>query len=99
MDEIRKQMKGIPGASIEVAQEDGGPPTDPPVNIEVVGDNFEEISKVATQLSNYLDTNQVYGIENLHMDVDLNSPEITINIDREKAMMEGLSTGQIGNEI
>ena len=99
MDSIRAQMKGIPGASIEVAQEDGGPPTDPPVNIEVTGDNFEEISKVATQLSNYLDTNQIYGIENLHMDVDLNSPEITINIDREKAMMEGLSTGQIGSEI
>jgi multidrug efflux pump subunit AcrB len=33
------------------------------------------------------------------MDVDLNSPEITIVIDREKAMMEGLSTGQIGMEI
>jgi hypothetical protein len=27
-------MNGIPGAS-EVAQEDGGPPTDPPVNIEI----------------------------------------------------------------
>ena len=24
MDQIREQMKGIPGASIEVAQEDGG---------------------------------------------------------------------------
>jgi multidrug efflux pump len=99
MDEIRKQMVGVPGASIEVAQEDGGPPTDPPVNIEIIGDSFEEISKVASSLSNYLDTNQVYGIENLRMDVDLNSPEITVNVDREKAMMEGLSTGQIGMEI
>ncbi len=99
LDSIRANMGGIPGASIEVAQEDGGPPTDPPVNIEIVGDQFEEISAVATQLSNYLDTNQVYGIENLKMDVDLNSPEITVNIDREKAMLEGLSTGQIGMEI
>lgn len=99
MDSIRARMNGIPGASIEVAQEDGGPPTDPPVNIEIVGDKFEEISKVASQLSAYLDTNQVYGIENLKMDVDLSSPEITINIDREKAMMEGLSTGQIGMEV
>ncbi len=99
LDEIRSRMNGIPGASIEVAQEDGGPPTDPPVNIEIVGDQFEQIAKVATSLSNYLDTNQVYGIENLRMDVDLNSPEITVNIDREKAMMEGLSTGQIGMEI
>jgi multidrug efflux pump len=99
MDEIRKQMVGVPGASIEVAQEDGGPPTDPPVNIEIIGDSYEEIAKVASSLSNYLDTNQVYGIENLRMDVDLNSPEITVNVDREKAMMEGLSTGQIGMEI
>ncbi len=99
MDSIRANMGGIPGASIEVAQEDGGPPTDPPVNIEIVGDKFEEISKVATQLSNFLDTNQVFGIENLKMDVDLNSPEITVLVDREKAMLEGLSTGQIGMEI
>lgn len=99
MDSIRANMGGIPGASIEVAQEDGGPPTEPPVNIEVSGDDFEAIAKVATQLSNYLDTNQVYGVENLRMDVDLNSPEITIVVDREKAMMEGVSTGQIGMEI
>jgi multidrug efflux pump len=99
MDGIREAVKGIPGASIEVAQEDGGPPTDPPVNIEISGDNFTEIAKVATSLSNYLDTNQVNGIENLVMDVDLSNPEININVDREKAMLEGVYTGQIGREI
>jgi multidrug efflux pump subunit AcrB len=99
LEAIRKEMVGIPGASIEVAQEGGGPPTDPPVNIEITGDEYEDISRVAGSLSNYLDTNQIYGIENLKMDVDLNSPEITVNVDREKAMMAGLSTGQIGMEI
>jgi multidrug efflux pump subunit AcrB len=96
---IREAVQGIPGASVEVAQEDGGPPTDPPVNIEVQGDNFESIAAIATQLYNFLDTNKVNGIENLQADVDLNNPEITINVDREKAMFEGLSTGQIGMEI
>jgi multidrug efflux pump subunit AcrB len=99
MDQIREALQGIPGASIEVAQEDGGPPTDPPVNVEISGDNFENISKTATELLNFLDTNRVNGIENLQSDVDLNNPEITINVDREKAMLEGLSTGQIGMEI
>ena len=99
LDAIRAQMKGIPGATIEVTQEDAGPPTDPPVNIEIVGDKFEEIAAVATQLNNYLDTNRVDGVEGIKPDVDLNSPEITIKVDREKAMMEGLSTGQIGMEI
>ena len=99
MDEIRKQVKGIPGTSVEVAQEEGGPPTEPPVNIEVTGDNFASIAATATQLLNYLDTNRINGIENLQADVDLNNPEITINVDREKAMLEGLSSGQIGMEI
>jgi len=99
MDQIREVVKGIPGTSVEVAQEDGGPPTDPPVNIEVVGDNFENISSVATSLYNFLDTNKVNGIENLQADVDLYNPEITINVDREKAMFEGISTSQIGMEI
>jgi multidrug efflux pump len=98
-DAIRDAVQGIPGASIEVAQEDGGPPTDPPVNIEVAGDNFESIASVAKQLFNFLDTNRVNGIENLQPDVDLNSPEITIVVDRAKATMEGISTAQAGMEI
>jgi multidrug efflux pump subunit AcrB len=99
LDSIRLAMTGIPGASIVVDKEEGGPPTDPPVNIEIQGDEYEEIAKVATQLSQFLDTNRVYGIENLKMDVDFNSPEILVKIDRERAMLEGLSTGQIGMEI
>ncbi len=99
MDQIRETVQGIPGASVEVAQEDGGPPTDPPVNVEVQGDNFESIAAVAKQLYNFLDTNKVKGIENLQADVDLNNPEITVNVDREKAMFEGLSTGQVGMEL
>ncbi len=99
LDSIRAMMVGIPGASIQVNQEGSGPPTDPPVNIEIVGDEYDQIAKVATSLSNYLDNNPINGIENLHTDVDLNSPEITVNIDREKAMAQGLSTGQIGMEI
>jgi multidrug efflux pump subunit AcrB len=94
-----KQTKGLPGVSVEVAQEDGGPPTDPPVNIEIVGDDFDKLSKTASQLLQYLDTNRVNGIENLQADIDLSNPEISINVDREKAMLEGLSTAQIGMEI
>jgi len=99
MEAIREQVKGIPGASIEVAQEEGGPPTEPPVNIEVIGDNFENIAKTASQLFNYLDTNRIFGIENLQPDVDLSNPEITIHVDRERAMLEGLSSAQIGMEV
>jgi multidrug efflux pump len=99
LDEIREAVQGIPGAEIAVNQEEGGPPTDPPVNVEVIGDNFESIARVAYDLKNFLDTNRVEGIEALNMDVDVNNPEITVTVDREKAMREGVSTGQVGMEI
>jgi len=95
-DAILESVQGIPGAQIEVTQEDAGPPTDPPVNIEVVGDDFDNIRLVATRLLNYLDTNRVPGIQNLQPDIDLTNPEITVRVDRQRAMMEGLSTGQVG---
>jgi multidrug efflux pump len=96
---VREAVQGIPGAEVTVNQEDNGPPTDPPVNVEVIGDNFESIAKVAGDLKNYLDTNKVAGIESLNMDVDVNNPEISISVDREKALTEGISTGQVGQEI
>jgi multidrug efflux pump subunit AcrB len=41
----------------------------------------------------------VAGIEELKMDVDLQNPEITISVDRQRAMIEGISTAQVGMEI
>ena len=99
MDSLRAGIKGIPGASISVEPEEGGPPTDPPVNIEFIGDDFIKIGKLANDFKNYLDSNKVAGLVGLALDVDLNNPEITISVDRERAMIEGLSTAQIGMEI
>jgi multidrug efflux pump subunit AcrB len=67
--------------------------------VEIIGDDFASIAKVANDLRNYIDTNRVEGIEALRMDVDINNPEISVTVDREKAMIEGISTGQVGMEI
>jgi multidrug efflux pump len=99
LDTVRAALQGIPGAQITVEQEGGGPPTDPPVNIEIFGDDFEANSIVATDLYNYLDTNRVDGISNLAMDVDLNNPEVTILVDKERAAIEGISSAQVGMAI
>jgi multidrug efflux pump len=99
LDSIRAAMKGIPGATISVDQEQNGPPTDPPINIEISSDNFEDLTSTATSLKNYLDSIQTPGVEELKMDVDLTNPEITLTIDRQRAMIEGVSTAQIGQQI
>jgi multidrug efflux pump subunit AcrB len=99
LEAIRKEMKGIPGAEITVTQESNGPPTEPPVNIEIQGDDFDKLIKTAVGLKNYLDAAQIPGIEELKMDVDLQNPELTLTIDRDRALIEGVSSAQVGMQI
>jgi multidrug efflux pump subunit AcrB len=99
LDSIREAIKGVPGAEISVAQESSGPPTDPPINIEVSSENFDQLTSTATALKNYLDSLQIPGIEELKLDVDLSNPEITLTVNRERALIEGVSTAQIGQQI
>ena len=99
LDAIRAQLKGIPGAEISVAQEQSGPPTEPPINIEIQGDDFDNLIKTAVGLKNYLDSVQVPGVEELKMDVDLQNPELTLTVDRERALIAGVSSAQVGMQI
>lgn len=99
LDKIRAELKGIPGAEISVDQESSGPPTDPPINIEVASEDFDNLVKTAVNLKNYLDSIQVPGVEELKMDVDLNNPEITLTVDRERALLQGVSSAQVGMAI
>jgi multidrug efflux pump subunit AcrB len=99
LDDVRRSIKGIPGAEISVSQEAAGPPTQPPINIEVSSENFESLTTTAINLKNYLQEKNIPGVEELKLDVDLNNPEITISVDRERALIQGISTAQIGMEI
>ena len=99
LDEIRNALTGIPGAEISVDQESGGPPTDPPINIEIASEDFDNLVKTSVNLKNYLDSIQVPGVEELKMDVDLNNPEITLTVDRERALIQGVSSAQVGMAI
>jgi multidrug efflux pump len=96
MDKIREAVKGVQGAEISVNQEQGGPPTGKPINIEVAADEFELLASTSTRLKRYLDSLQIPGVEELKSDFQSNKPEILVNIDREKANREGISTQSIG---
>ncbi|HEX5024369.1 MAG TPA: efflux RND transporter permease subunit, partial [Agriterribacter sp.] len=99
LDSIRSAIKGIPGAEISVDQESSGPPTDPPINIEIASEDFDKLIKTGVGLKNYLDSIQVPGVEELKMDVDLTNPEISLTVNRERALIEGVSSAQIGMAI
>lgn len=99
LDRIRDAVRGIPGAEITVSKNKNGPPTGKPVNIEISSENLDQLIQDALRFQAFLDSVQVPGIEELKSDFELSKPELFIDVDRERAMREGISTGQIGLEI
>ena len=96
---LRKVIKEIPGAEVSISGMQNGPASGAPINIEVVGEDFDDIVSTAVNLKNYLDSVNIPGVEKLKLDVDVTKPELTLTVDRERALREGLSTGQIGMEL
>ncbi len=100
MDKIRNATKDIiPGAEIVVDQEQGGPPTPKPISVEIIGDDFGQLIAASRFVHHYLDSLDIPGVEELRSDMIVSKPEISIEIDRDRANREGVSTLQIGSEF
>lgn len=99
LEKIRQEVANIAGAEITVDKEQNGPPTGKPINIEVTNENLETLITDAYAFRNYIDSLNIPGVEELKTDFEMNSPEIIIQINRDRAQRLGISTGQIGMEI
>lgn len=100
LNKVRAEVSDLPGVQVTVDQESGGPPVGAPINIEVSGEDLDLLAHTANSLKMYLqDSAQIAGIEELKSDFVNNNPEIIVNVNREKANREGVSTAFIGGEL
>ena len=99
LEMIRKEVVDIPGAEITVDKNRMGPQTGKPINIEVTSENMENLITDAYAFRDYLDSLNIPGVEELKTDFEMNSPEILIQLNRDRVQHLGLSTAQIGTEI
>jgi multidrug efflux pump subunit AcrB len=96
---LRDRLRGYPDAEVIVTKNSDGPPQGAPINIEVRGENYDEVLAAATSMRQFLRDKDFAGVEELKIDVDKRKPELPITIDREKARRYGLSTQNIGYTI
>ncbi len=107
LQRIRDAVTGIPGVDVEFTTDQAGPPTGAPVNIEISGENFSEIVRIARDVRGLLETAQetpadeggVPGLVDITDNLKDGRPEMQVRIDREKAARAGLSTGQIASAV
>ncbi len=98
--EIQQALKGkFAGISISVEKEAAGPPVGYPVNIELSGEDYNELIRVAENLKGYLNAEAIPGVEEIKVNVNKSKPGLQIDIDRRKSGSLGVSAGQIGQQL
>jgi multidrug efflux pump len=94
VEEIRRRVKDIPGAEISIAKQEEGPPTGAPINIEISGNNFDVLGRIAQQVRAVLE--KIPFVQDIRDDYVAGSPTVKVRVDRQRAALLGLSTEVIG---
>lgn len=94
--DVTNQLVGyLPGVTITVEKEQNGPPVGRPINIEITGEEFDQLIAIANSVKGTIDEANIDGIEGLQIGLETNKPEMLIRIDRERARRLGVSTQQV----
>ncbi|MEY3668592.1 MAG: hypothetical protein RL572_2132 [Pseudomonadota bacterium] len=94
----RDAISNIPGVRAEIATIEQGPPVGKELQIEIFGDNLDDLITEAKRVREYLET----GMTGL-IDIDDTTPipgiEWAINVDRARAAMFGASITEVGTAV
>lgn len=99
LQNIREAISDYPGVNLAVDKNSDGPPSGPPINIEISGEDYGQLLEEAENMRRFINERGIQGIEELQIDVQSGKPEMPIEIDRVKARTLGISTAQIGDAL
>ena len=96
LDEIRAKVKGVAGATVTVEKDANGPPAGYPISIQLTGIDYQEMLSEADKMIAFINSKNIQGIERLSVDVNKESPELEVKVNRVSAGSMGVTTGQLG---
>ncbi|KAF2520162.1 efflux RND transporter permease subunit [Flavobacterium salilacus subsp. salilacus] len=99
MEEIRKAVQGYAGVSVVVEKDAAGPPAGYPVNIEIKGEDYDEMLAQAYKLRDFINEKNIPGIEELKIDVNKQKPGVDVTVDINKAGELGITSGKVGETL
>mgnify|MGYP001332036376 FL=1 len=101
MEYMRNDLNGvIAGAKITVEKPQDGPPTGPPINLEISGPDMTELTRISNDVLSALEADSIFAkMDGLETDLPDSRPEIRVEVDREKAGLYELNTNMIGMTV
>lgn len=97
---VQESLVGIyPGVLISVEKNADGPPAGSPINIEIEGDDYNELIVTAENMREFINSRNIAGIDELKIDVNKDKPTMQVVVNREKAGELGVSASQVGQQL
>ena len=97
---VQEALVGIyPGVLISVEKDQNGPPAGAPINIELEGEDYNELIATAERMRDFINSKSIAAIDELKIDVNKAKPAMEVQIDREKAGELGVSAAQVGQQL
>ncbi|MDD7915494.1 efflux RND transporter permease subunit [Polaribacter ponticola] len=97
---VQTALVGIyPGVLISVEKDANGPPAGSPINIEIEGDDYNELIATAQKMRDFINTKSIPGIDELKIDVNKDKPSMQVIVDRKKAGELGVNSSQVAQQI
>jgi len=96
--EVRRRiLSTIHGAEVQVEKEEEGPPTGPPINIEIFGEDILMLGELAARARKII--KDIPGLVDLKDNFVKGKPEIRVRVDKEKSALMGLDTYTIAYTV
>ncbi|MEM8961323.1 MAG: efflux RND transporter permease subunit [Acidobacteriota bacterium] len=90
-------QQNLPAAQVVARQLEQGPPIDAPVELRVIGDDFEDLEIVADQLLGLI--REIPGSRDVRHDLGLGIPTVVFTIDDAAAARHGLSRVDVAQAL
>ena len=95
MDRLKTSTKDLPGITVEVEADIGGPSFDSPIELDVFGNTESDVNDAVAKIENFM-RNEMTGLNNIFSSKAYPSVEWSVDVDKQKAAQLGVSVSDVG---
>ncbi|MCK6514535.1 efflux RND transporter permease subunit [Myxococcota bacterium] len=97
IERVRGAAEQLVGASVTVEAQEMGPPVGKPVEVKLIGEDYDKLGELAEEVKRGLA--EVKGVVDLSDDYRVGRPELRFTVDRAAAKRVGASSSMVANTL
>ena len=97
LERIRSELRAYPGARIELAEFQNGPPLEAPIAVRVVADDLDDLARASAMVQDTLDATP--GTRDVDNPLRVAHTDLAVRIDRARAGMLGVPVANVARAV